>query len=159
MHLETACTPSIPATCQYQSSITFTDLAIRYHQDDCIDLENSSPPGFVYIPQGSVSYGGDPEAYQGLPRGEEVLKGFFIGRFEVTVGEYLEFINDEEVRDRIDPKSIDTLQKLASRTIQFCHPAAGPCQCDRGAEYSARRGRASRLRSTTPASKNRGGSN
>jgi serine/threonine protein kinase/formylglycine-generating enzyme required for sulfatase activity len=61
------------------------------------------PPGFIYVPAGKLATGGDPEAFQSLPWGERrIEKGYFLGRYEVTVGEWLEFVNDEEVRGRID---------------------------------------------------------
>jgi serine/threonine protein kinase/formylglycine-generating enzyme required for sulfatase activity len=66
--------------------------------------EQDIPPGFDYIPAGPFSYGGDPLAFQSLERGETDLHEFFIARFEVTVAEYVEFLNDPEVRARTDAK-------------------------------------------------------
>ena len=60
------------------------------------------PEGFIYIAAGPACLGGDPEADQALPRSTERVPGFFIGRREVTVGEYLGFVNDPEVAARID---------------------------------------------------------
>ncbi len=50
---------------------------------------------FVHIPAGPCIQGGD--MYAGgfpLPRSEPYLDDFFIGRFPITIGEYLLFIND-----------------------------------------------------------------
>jgi formylglycine-generating enzyme required for sulfatase activity len=67
-----------------------------------VQLIKESPLGFVYIPAGPFAHGGDSEAFQSLPAGEAHVDGFFIGRVEVTMGQYLNFINFEGVRDRID---------------------------------------------------------
>ncbi|MBI4604114.1 MAG: protein kinase [Planctomycetes bacterium] len=62
------------------------------------------PPGFVYIPAGPARTGGDPEAFQSLDWGVRPLKGFFMSKHELTLGEWLEFLNDDEVRSRTDDK-------------------------------------------------------
>ncbi len=59
--------------------------------------EDEIPEGFVWIPAGPFSSGGDPEAFQSLPRGDQRLEGFFIARHETTFREYLEFLNDRAV--------------------------------------------------------------
>jgi formylglycine-generating enzyme required for sulfatase activity len=55
------------------------------------------PAGFVYIPAGPVAYGGDSVAFQSLVGGEKDVDGFLIGRREITLGEYLKFLNDPDV--------------------------------------------------------------
>jgi serine/threonine protein kinase/formylglycine-generating enzyme required for sulfatase activity len=60
------------------------------------------PPGFVYIPAGPYSSGGDPGAFDAIEYDDAAMRGFFMKRLEVTVGEWLEFVNDAEVRGRID---------------------------------------------------------
>jgi serine/threonine protein kinase/formylglycine-generating enzyme required for sulfatase activity len=68
--------------------------------------ESEMPPGFVYVPEGPVSYGGDRGVdEEGLEGGSRSIAGFFLGRLEVTVKEYLEFINDPDVSRSIDPES------------------------------------------------------
>jgi serine/threonine protein kinase/formylglycine-generating enzyme required for sulfatase activity len=64
--------------------------------------EDEIPPGFVLIPGGTFPCGGDRGAFQSLEAEDARLDDFFIGRFEVTSGEYLEFVNDPEVLKRID---------------------------------------------------------
>jgi formylglycine-generating enzyme required for sulfatase activity len=59
------------------------------------------PPGFVYIPEGTSLLGGDREASQSLPLVEANVPGFFMSRFEVTVRDWLKFLNDPEVAPRI----------------------------------------------------------
>ncbi|MBI4603687.1 MAG: protein kinase [Planctomycetes bacterium] len=60
------------------------------------------PEGFVYVPGGPFSHGeGGGEAFQALEPGRSSVPGFIIGRHEVTVREYLEFLNDAEVLSRI----------------------------------------------------------
>lgn len=64
--------------------------------------EEEIPPGFVYVPEGSFSFGGDKEADQSLDFGEANLEGFFMSRLEVTLKEFLEFVNDPALQIRID---------------------------------------------------------
>jgi serine/threonine protein kinase/formylglycine-generating enzyme required for sulfatase activity len=77
---------------------TGTEIATRL-----VRLEDV-PPGFAYIPAGPVRYGGDALAYLSLPPGATEVPGFFMKADEVTLREYLEFLNDPEVRGRIDGK-------------------------------------------------------
>ena len=51
------------------------------------------PPNFVYIPPGPYSLGGDPAAFQSQKREEGSLPAYFVSRFEVTMEEYLRFLN------------------------------------------------------------------
>ncbi len=64
------------------------------------------PPGFVHIPGGPFPAGGDPDAFQSL-QGTHEVPDFFIGRFEVTMGEYLAFLNDPEVFPFASPELKD----------------------------------------------------
>ncbi len=65
-------------------------------------------PGFVYVPAGESRTGGDPEAFQSLSWGTHRVSGFLVSRLEVTLGEWLEFVNDPEVYDRTDEKGLLT---------------------------------------------------
>lgn len=67
------------------------------------------PPGFIYVPEGEGSFGGDLEADQPLPYESRAIDGFVLGKYEVTLGEWKEFINDPDVNPRIarDPASED----------------------------------------------------
>jgi formylglycine-generating enzyme required for sulfatase activity len=94
--------------------------------------ESEVPPGFVPIPAGPVACGGDPEAFQSLDRATVRLPGFFMARFELTTGEYLEFVNDPEVSGRTDddgtaaPEVETVVQELRdqkNRRIQLIPPA------------------------------------
>lgn len=49
-------------------------------------------PGFLLIPGGPVTLGGDPLAASGRPQNWEEVADFAIGRFPVTVAEYLAFL-------------------------------------------------------------------
>jgi formylglycine-generating enzyme required for sulfatase activity len=65
--------------------------------------EGSTPAGFVHVPRSRFVYGGDPEALNALAREVvEDLDEFMIARREVTLGEWLEFVNDPEVLRRIE---------------------------------------------------------
>jgi len=56
----------------------------------------SAPAGLVYVPAGPFIMGGDPQAPYAQERTQRTVPGFLIGRTEVTVAEYLQFINDLE---------------------------------------------------------------
>ena len=84
--------------------------------------EDGMPPGFVHVPAGSFFRGGDPEAFQGFPLEEVELGDFLIARHEVTLEEYLEFLNDP--MNEIDPQgetiptqesTRDSLRRLVER--------------------------------------------
>jgi formylglycine-generating enzyme required for sulfatase activity len=49
--------------------------------------------GFVYVPGGAAIFGGDPDAYDPLPRQELVVPDFAIARFPVTMREYCAFLD------------------------------------------------------------------
>ncbi|MEI6128153.1 MAG: SUMF1/EgtB/PvdO family nonheme iron enzyme, partial [Pseudomonadota bacterium] len=51
------------------------------------------PSGFVYIPRGEFIMGGDREAPNSQAGKEKMVAGFLLSRHEVTVGEYLKFLN------------------------------------------------------------------
>lgn len=57
--------------------------------------------GFVYIPGGPTTLGGDPAAINSLPRMTVEVPDYAMGRFPVTYSEYLEFLNE---LDRVDPE-------------------------------------------------------
>jgi formylglycine-generating enzyme required for sulfatase activity len=62
--------------------------------------EQEIGPDFVHIPAGPAILGGDVRAGGfPLPRSEPYLDDFFIGRFPITMGEYLSFINDLASQD------------------------------------------------------------
>jgi len=65
--------------------------------------EGSTPPGFVHVPRAKFVYGGDPQALNGVAKEVvEDLEEFMIARQEVTLREWLDFVNDPEVLRRID---------------------------------------------------------
>jgi serine/threonine-protein kinase len=68
-----------------------TDVRLRH--------EAELGPGFVYVPAGSFLMGGDPDAFEGVPRQEPWVGDFAIARFPVTFREYLEFINELATHD------------------------------------------------------------
>ena len=67
--------------------------------------------GFVYVPAGKFVMGGDPNAYlSGKRNPRAYTDGFFIGRFEVTLREYLPFLNEVLARE-----GREAAQKLVPR--------------------------------------------
>jgi len=50
--------------------------------------------GFVYVPGGPCVIGGDAEAPSSLPRSEVEVEGFFLAEHPVTMGQYMEFLNE-----------------------------------------------------------------
>jgi serine/threonine-protein kinase len=71
--------------------------------------------GMVYVPGGACVIGGDPEAFDGLPRQEVSVSDFAIGQFPITFDEYLEFINDLE---RTDSEQANKRLPFASDTSE-----------------------------------------
>ncbi len=70
--------------------------------------------GFVYVPGGAFTVGGDLDAWSPLPREDVFVGDFAIGRFPVTYTEYLAFVNDlertrpEEAKKRVpQPNTIE----------------------------------------------------
>ncbi len=60
------------------------------------------PGEFVHVLAGPATHGGDALAFQSLDLGEAEVGDFLIGRFEVTIAEYLDFLNDPAMK--IDDK-------------------------------------------------------
>jgi serine/threonine-protein kinase len=54
---------------------------------------------YIYIPQGSFPFGGDPEAPMSLPLTTPHLDDFFISKHPITFGEYLAYLDDLHQRD------------------------------------------------------------
>ena len=91
----------------------------------------SVPDGYVHIPAGEVATGGDSAAFQAEDWGRHVVDGFFLSRFEVTIAEWLAFVNDEEVAKRTDaegflaPSDPDVLKEIQAHGfdgIELMHP-------------------------------------
>jgi serine/threonine protein kinase/formylglycine-generating enzyme required for sulfatase activity len=55
--------------------------------------------GFVYVPGGAAILGGDPEAYDSIPRQEANVPDFAIARFPVTMRQYCAFLDQLHGRD------------------------------------------------------------
>lgn len=51
-------------------------------------------PGFVYVPGGAVTLGGDPDAIDPIPRQDVAVADFAIAEYPVTMREYCEFLDD-----------------------------------------------------------------
>ncbi|MCB9760610.1 MAG: SUMF1/EgtB/PvdO family nonheme iron enzyme [Alphaproteobacteria bacterium] len=58
--------------------------------------------GEIYVPAGWFLAGGDPQAYQGLPRRWLWVDGFVIQRHPVTHADYIAFLDDLVARGRED---------------------------------------------------------
>jgi len=78
--------------------------------------EGIGPPGFVRVPAGTTAIGGDPEAFTTLPAADVALGDYWIQEREVSVREYLEFVNDFATLEEID---------AASRLIRVPRDSAG----------------------------------
>jgi serine/threonine protein kinase/formylglycine-generating enzyme required for sulfatase activity len=73
------------------------------HHDAVVNLYSGDEigDGFVYVPGGAVTIGGDPEARgEPLGRSEVTVGDVAIARFPVTFGDYLAFLNDLQETDR-----------------------------------------------------------
>lgn len=66
-----------------------------------VDIVSEAEVGrdYVYVPAGPCILGGDSIAHGALERKVKSLPGFFIGRYPVTCGEYLEFLNAVAAED------------------------------------------------------------
>jgi eukaryotic-like serine/threonine-protein kinase len=62
----------------------------RWEQDVLLPDAADVPPGFCFVPGGPFTFGG--EAAGGYVSETAIGQDFFIGRFPVTCGEYLEFL-------------------------------------------------------------------
>jgi serine/threonine-protein kinase len=106
---------------------------------------NQLEEDFRYVPGGPFQAGGDRDAAGSHPRSEPEVPGFFIGRTSVTVGAYLEFINDLHRRDpetawRRSPRHIDSLEAEDGEGRYWSRPEAGevyrlPAAPLRGADW------------------------
>jgi len=56
--------------------------------------EDEIGQGFVYIPGGTVTLGGDPDAIDPIPRQEVVVGDFALAELPVTLREYCEFLDE-----------------------------------------------------------------
>ncbi len=65
------------------------------HHDARVNLYRDEEIGkdFIYVPAGKVLLGGDPEAYDPIPRREVDVPDFAISRFPVNMREYCAFID------------------------------------------------------------------
>jgi serine/threonine-protein kinase len=94
---------------------------VRFYTDEEIG------EGYVYVPAGSFTYGGDPEAMLGLPAEEVFLDDFFIYQYPVTLGEYLIFLNElhqedpEKAKDLIPGNSGQELYALLQNDTFIPH--------------------------------------
>lgn len=75
-----------------------------------LPLLTDLPNDFVPIPAGPFTAGGDGEAFQSLDRREVELPDFAMGRHEVSVAEYLEYLCSPEVLARTDENGLTTPQ-------------------------------------------------
>jgi formylglycine-generating enzyme required for sulfatase activity/predicted Ser/Thr protein kinase len=114
--------------------VPFVLQASQSHQ---IRLElpraDSVPPGFVYVAPSEFMAGGDPAAVRPLFRAPQPIwvSGFFLGSREVSVAEYLEFLNataqGRAPRSRQFKKDGEAFT-AASHLLE--HPAAGVSRTD-----------------------------
>ena len=58
-----------------------------------VHLVDSSPAEWCHVPAGPFLFGGDPLADYPLPGETRWLDGFFIARFPVTLGQYIDYLN------------------------------------------------------------------
>lgn len=84
-------------------------LALRLRRGDRLTrspelpLRTAAPTAdMVYIPAGEVELGGDPGAFQALPPERVWLPGFWIGRHEVTIKDYMAYLETLQGRAFLD---------------------------------------------------------
>jgi serine/threonine-protein kinase len=71
------------------------------HHSGEVNLYSNEEVGddFIYVPGGVTTLGGDPDAYEPLPRQQITVGDFAIGRFPVTMREYCAFLDELEHDD------------------------------------------------------------
>ncbi len=85
----------------------------------CFVEKSAVPDGFVYIPAGSFAEGVDEGAYEPFERGRREVGAFLMRKYEVTFEEYLAFLNDRAVYERIDARGAQAgrgFQAVSART-------------------------------------------
>jgi serine/threonine protein kinase/formylglycine-generating enzyme required for sulfatase activity len=71
--------------------------------------------GFTYVPAGAATLGGDPDAYEPLPRQEIHVADFAVAEFPVTMRDYCAFLDDlqRSVPALADKRAPHDLQRSA----------------------------------------------
>ena len=86
-----------------QTPARYPVLLVRgAHHEASITLFSPSAigDGFVHVARGTVTLGGDPEAYDPIPRQEVMVDDFAIAEFPVTLRDYCAFLDHLQ---RVDP--------------------------------------------------------
>ncbi len=90
--------------------------------------EEESLPGFVFIPPGECSIGEEAPA-ENVRQGEKLwLDGYWIARKELTVGEYLDFLQAEETRSAIHVGELKGTHLRVPRKLSARLPWNSPCE-------------------------------
>jgi formylglycine-generating enzyme required for sulfatase activity len=96
-----------------------------FRQRIVLPLAGSAPPDMIYVPPGRFLFGSADSAdlrrgFLTAPPVHEVQTGaYYIGRHEVTFGQWIEFLDDlaPEERRRRSPSSVTTLSELTLTEI------------------------------------------
>jgi formylglycine-generating enzyme required for sulfatase activity len=94
------------------------------------------PPGFTYIPPSEFRAGGDADAVRPLFRAPQPIwvGGFFLGTHEVSVAEYLEYLNAQPEDRRRVPNAwqfqTGAQRKVVAPREALDHPVAGVSRAD-----------------------------
>lgn len=94
----------------------------------CLLTDDEIGDEFVYVPGGPALIGGDPDAPGSRPPVQKDVAGFLLSRFQITMREYVAFLNALHERDpaaawRASPRSEAGLS--ASDAQYFRRPKAG----------------------------------
>ena len=76
------------------------------------------PPGFVAIPAGTVTIGGDDAAISGLGEHQVEVGDFALARFPVTVAAYLEFLADLHRSGDVEAAQLRSPRARGSRGVR-----------------------------------------
>jgi len=69
--------------------------------------------GFVYVPAGPCVLGGDEEAYNSWPQKAALVEDFFIAEHPVTMGEYVEYVNEVARREGLEAARLRSPRRTA----------------------------------------------
>jgi serine/threonine protein kinase/formylglycine-generating enzyme required for sulfatase activity len=90
--------------------------------------EGSSLPGFVYVAAGECRIGEEQPAANVRPRETCWMEGFWISRTELSVGEYLEFLQARETEPAIRVGKLNGTHLRVPRRPVAQQPWSPPCE-------------------------------
>lgn len=101
-------------------------VPVRVRGGEVVRLPLHPPPlfegadAFVWIPAGTYPLGGDPDATQALPARTATLDAFLLGRFPVTMAEYIAFLDALAAREGL-AAALARAPRSSDGSVQYLH--------------------------------------